>query len=201
MRTGVLIAIIVAILAATGAFVFFNNAEAPEVGDENQNVESASSETLVRSATFQVPESDATVTLSDGSALFEVAPESLAEGSIIMVPEAYAEWTNGTRTEAATVVAVNSGGTGVFLYLVVFAIEDGQAVKKSETYLGDRITITHVGIGELVHDGEADYRVTVQTLVRAEDEAYAAVPSVPETRTFYVTNGALAEIEVGADDT
>lgn len=198
MRARILIPILAAIFVVTAAFVFFKDAKAPAA--EEEKTEAASAETLVRNATFRVPESDVTVTLSNGSALFEVAPESIAEGTVIMVPDAYAEWTNNGRTEAAVVLAVNSGGTGVFLYLVIFEIEGEQAAKKSEVYLGDRISITHLGIGELVHDPEAEYRVTVGTLVRADGEAYATVPSVPETRTFYVTNGVLEEVEVGSDD-
>ena len=84
---------------------------------------------------------------------------------------------------------------------MLFDVSGDAFTKKSEILLGDRINITHLGIGELVHDSEANYRITVQTLVREEGEPFANEPTIEETRTFYVTDQILEEVEVGKDDT
>ncbi len=198
MKKGAWIAIIIAILVVTGAFIFIQKAEAPTVvGDETADV----SIELLKKATFKVPDSDTAVSLVNGEASFELAPGSAAEGTVLLLDEMTAQWKKDGRTDVSTILAVNTGGTATFLYLVLFDIEGDTVTKKSEVFLGDRINITHIGVGELVHDSGADYRVTVQTVVRKDGEPFAATPSVQVTRTFYVTNQTLKEIEVGGDDT
>ncbi len=193
MRAFLIVAVLIG--AVVAGYWFVNEAQAPVKEIE----EGMSAIDTVLHATLQVPELDAVVTLKDGEAFFEIAPESVAQGSISLIPNTIAEWSTGARKDVSAAFAVNSGGSGVFVYMVLFDASGDTLVKKSEAYLGDRINITRVGVGELAH-GDADYRITVQTLERKDGEAYASTPSVAKTRTLYVTDQGLEEIEPGRDD-
>jgi hypothetical protein len=151
------------------------------------------------SAEIQVPGSGAKVRLMDGKASFELAPGSAARGSVELVDGMVSVWKKGERTDTAAILAVNTGGSGTFYYLALFDGAGGAMTKRSEVFLGDRIRVTRIGMGELVH-GSADYRLTVQTLVREEGAPFTDAPSVPITRTFYVENQALKEVATGQDD-
>ncbi|MBT3282700.1 hypothetical protein HN375_00865 [bacterium] len=113
----------------------------------------------------------------------------------------YALWSEEERTDMAVILVSDTEGTGTFYNLAIFDVQDDIFTKKSEVFLGDRIKITRVGIGELVHSPDANYRVTVQTLVRGEGEPFTTEPTLPQTKTFYVTDQILEEVEVGRDDT
>ncbi|MFC1730774.1 hypothetical protein ACFL6I_10620 [candidate division KSB1 bacterium] len=153
----------------------------------------------LKNITISIPDSpEIKVQLLEGSAEFTI-PETTAVGFATLSSE-YAVWERENRTDFVSILNVNYGGSGTFQYLLLFDVADGVFVQKSEALLGDRIAITKVGIGELVHDPEANYRVTVQTLVRNEGEPFVTTPTKPETRTFYVTDQALEEVEVGRDD-
>jgi len=155
---------------------------------------------LFKNSEILAPENNKSVQLTDGTGSYEIVPESASRGNLTVLDQ-YSVWKNGLNTDLLTVVAVNNGGSGTFYYLTLFDISGEVFTKKSEILLGDRIKVTSVGIGELVHDPEAEYRVSVQTLVRDEGESFATEPMVEDTRTFYVTKQILEEVEVGRDDT
>ncbi len=195
--------LIILILIGIGAFALLKkdetSSEVPPLTITEEE-DSVSAGTLLQNATITVPDSDAVVTLKDGEAMFSIEAGSADEGMVTVVDDMSAVWGKKGRTDLAAILAVNSGGTGTFYYLVLFDVSGNTFTKKSEAFLGDRIEVSRVGIGELVNDSNADYRVTVQTLVRGEGEPFTATPTVAKTRTFYVTNQKLEEVEVGRDD-
>lgn len=198
MNRGVWTVLIIAILVALGVFAFLpKEASAPADGE---GIPAGQAIKRLENATILVPDLDVSAKLENGEALFPVTPEGDAEGIVSLVPGVSAEWEGSGRRDLAAVLAVNSGGTGTFYYLALFDVKNNTLTQKSFVFLGDRIEVTNVGIGELVNDLEAEYRLTVQTLVRADDEPLAAAPTIPETRTFYVTKQILEEVETGADD-
>lgn len=198
MKTKIWVVIIIIILGVIVVLNFGDNGAPEEVTDVDKITTPF---TLLKNEEIIVPGTDTVATLLGGRASFEVAPDSASRGSVTLLDDFSSEWTKEDRKDLAVIFAVNTGGTGTFYYLVLFDVTDNTFTKKSEMLLGDRIRVTKVGIGELVHDPDADYRVTVQTLIREEDDSFATEPTVPETRTFYVTNQLLEEVEVGKDDT
>lgn len=88
-------------------------------------------------------------------------------------------------------MAIDNGGNGAFSYISIYSQKDGNVTLDDSVFIGNRIKITSVGIGELVHDRNADYRITIQLLEHADDAPMASEPDVPSTRIFYVTNGKI----------
>jgi hypothetical protein len=198
MKKIILVVVAVVVLLAIGMFAFGKDKQRDTETDTVLDT-SVESLTGLGNAEIIVPDSDVTVTLSNGEAAYTLEGTPVS-GHVTLVDDMFAQWSEGDRSDMAAVFAVQPGGSGTFYYLVLFDVDGDVFTKKSEVLLGDRIQVEHVGIGELVHDPEADYRVTVRTLVRAENEPLAAAPTVSETRTFYVTNQQLEEVEVGRDD-
>ena len=96
--------------------------------------------------------------------------------------------------DLSTILSVTSGGSGTFYYLVLFDVSGDQLTKKSEVLLGDRIKVTDIGIGEMVH-ADAQYHVGVGTLERKESNSMADDPTIEKVRIFYVTDQILEEMK------
>lgn len=156
---------------------------------------------LLKNSEITVPDMDKVVNLNNGEAKFEIVPGAASQGSVTIIPDKYAKWSENSRTDLASIIVVNTGGTGMFYYLILFDASSETLVQKSYLQLGDRIAVESIGIGELVHDPDADYRISVNTLIRDEGESFATPPTIAKTRTFYVANQVLEEVDVGLDDT
>lgn len=153
-------------------------------------------EKALASATVDVPELGVEVKLKDGEAEFEV-PDTPVIGYAVLgdelkatypVSPAAAEW-------VVTTLAVNSGGSGVFEYLVLFKVAssgDGELEHTSSVFIGDRVAVKSI---ELTEGGQSGgqrgdgLQVKVEYLDRGQDEAMSDVPTIPRTLTFAIENG------------
>ena len=117
------------------------------------------------------------LTLTDG--LFEGEPfeEGAASRPIVkLVPGAMAtgDLTGDGVDEAAVVLAHNSGGSGVFMYLAIMQDISGKPVNVATFYLGDRVKVIAVDIDEgtiitdLVEHGPKDPMCCPTNEVRRE---------------------------------
>lgn len=130
------------------------------------------------------------VQLHGGAGEFQVAPGS-PKGRVTLIEDGQRVWRSPKRTDLIAAMAIDSGGSGTFYYVAVYSLKAGTVHLEDSALLGDRIRITGVGIGELVHDPEADYRITIKMLERGEGAPLADEPTLPSARVFYVTGGKL----------
>jgi len=157
----------------------------------------------LKNAEILAPESDHKVKLVDGKGSYELnsGPAS-SRGEVIVIDGFSTLWsTQSGKTDLTAILISNEGGSGTFYYLVLFDVQGDIFTKKSEVFLGDRINVTRMNLGELVHDINADYRITLESLERKDGEPFTAKPTVVSNRTFYVTNQILKELEIVRDDT
>lgn len=125
---------------------------------------------------LEIPGIAGRVQLHRGTGEFQIAPGS-AKGRVTLVEDTQQVWQSQKRTDLVTVMAVDNGGSGMFFYLAVYS-PDGGAVKLHDSvFLGDRIRIMRVGMGELVHDRRADYRITIHMLDRGDGASMASEPA------------------------
>lgn len=146
-----------------------------------------------------IPDVGERVQLRGGTGDFYVAPGA-SKGRVTLIEDSQRVWRTKDRTDIVTVVAVQSGGTGTFYHVAVYSVKDGAWELSDSALLGDRIRIARVGIGELVHDGKSDYRITINMLDRPEDAPMTEEASLPSTRIFYVQGGKLEVVNPGRDD-
>lgn len=102
---------------------------------------------FLANTTYTVEESPAgSVTLENGEYREPVAEGSATELVVTWTGVAATGTLNG-QFAVATVITVNTGGTGTFYYLALFTQdENGQLVNTATTYLGDRAIINSLDI-------------------------------------------------------
>jgi len=130
---------------------------------------------------------DAPVRLSEG--VYEGSP--FAEGGVSrptvkLLPGYFVtgELDGGNPMEAAVILAENSGGSGVFLYLAVLGRRGGELADLATVFLGDRIKIKSISI----ESGE----IRLDSLVHGPADP-ACCPSVGSRRVWTLDDGVLIE--------
>jgi hypothetical protein len=149
-------------------------------------------EQLLKTATIDLDDVSQGVTLVNGNAEFSAEDTpikgSVTLGNIIEIQKV------GDRVDVLTTMVVDYGGSGNFVYLVLFENKQGKLVQKSMVLLGDRVKVSEVETGNSIKTG-VDYLVDVFILDRGENESMATVPSVPKTINLSVKSGQLSVIE------
>ena len=155
-----------------------------------------SSEVVLQSLTnsfLLAPETNVGASLDKGQGSYDLIVGSASHGKVTVL-DFHTLWEHGPTVDLAAIAAVDRGAAGTFFYLVLFDVSAGVFTKKSEIFLGDRIEIRAMNIGEPILELNAKYRITVQTVERNENEATAATRAVEQARTFYVADQVLKEI-------
>ena len=135
-------------------------------------------------ATYLIDEEE--VTLTDGRSAMPVAPGSASMAVTTLLQQSYGQLDGAGATDAAVILAHNSGGSGTFYYLAVVGIGDPAPA----LWLGDRLIVQRLSA--------ANGQITVTYLDRALDASFAAPPTMPVTRIFAAERGGLVETGAGA---
>ncbi len=131
--------------------------------------------------------------LVNGVAEKESAPgapgEKSAEKSTVRYfgNEAKADWNGDGKDDTAFIINEETGGTGVFYYVVVALTTPDGLVGTNAVFLGDRIApqTTQAGVGSQIIVNYAD---------RAPGEPMVATPSVGVSKFFKISGTTLQEI-------
>jgi hypothetical protein len=94
---------------------------------------------------------------------------------------------NQTIRGAALLLAVNGGGSGVFMYVAAsFTNDEGKNIGTNAIGIGDRLVPQNIKI--------EDGNIVVDYLDRNKGENFATKPSVNKTKKFTIRENALTEI-------
>lgn len=140
----------------------------------------------LKSASVSAAESGTRVALSNGKAQFssEGVKGTITLGDIAI------EKTVGNAKYVMTTLAVNSGGSGTFQYVVLFEDKDGTLTDKSYSLIGDRVKITGLRADDVSGvSGGSGLVVSVSYLDHDKGEPLASQPTVPRTKILVVENG------------
>lgn len=199
-KKGFISLVIIVVLIVIG-FVAWNGDDSPESVDTTSTTTEKEEEGLSRkdfqttdkdntdqallnrleSVSVSANESDTRVALSNGKAQF--ASEDV-KGTITLGDVAV-EKTVGDMKYVVTSVAVNSGGSGTFHYVVLFEDKDGTLTDKSYSLVGDRVRVT----GLRADDVSGGLVVSVSYMDHDKGEPLAAQPTVPRTKILVVEEG------------
>lgn len=200
MRNAYIFLLIIAVLIVLGVGLivgkFKTSPELPPpdpepLVEEEIVVEPSAGETLI-GANFIVPGSEVAVSLGDGLVDYE-AEEGSSDGVVIFITEqAVRLEVEGTHYIVAP-VAASTGGTGTFLYLVLYEESgSGNWRQLDDVLLGDRVVLQ-----SLVARGSQGAEATI--LTRGEGEAFSAPPSVAEVKNYRVVAGSLLEFNLDSE--
>jgi hypothetical protein len=129
------------------------------------------------------------ITFVNGKSEQEVAPGSVMkmETNVFGVP-VYGDINNDGQKDAVFFVSQETGGTGIFFYLVAAINQGGKYTGTTAVFLGDRIAPQNINI-------TAEGIAVVNFAVRAPGEAMTTQPSMGRSRFFIVRNGQFVEGE------
>lgn len=136
----------------------------------------------LKSASVSASESGARVALVNGTAKFS---EGNVKGTITMGDVAVETKVGGVSYVLAS-LAVNSGGSGTFKYVVLFEDKDGVLTDKSYALVGDRVVVNGVRADVVSGDQVA---VSVTYLDHDKGEPLSAAPTIPRTKIFIIESG------------
>ncbi len=135
--------------------------------------------TDVRNAQYQLGFSDQvrTVQLEDGQYQDENLTGTDYVSVIVTDFIVRGDLTGGGENEAVAIIAENYGGSGTFVFLVVYQFINGEAVFLTSTFLDDRPLINHLA----VEDGE----IFVDVVIHAKDDPLCC-PTKATTRRYFL---------------
>ena len=91
-----------------------------------------------------------------------------------------------TVDDAVVVIAINTGGSGSFFYLVAVLNQDGKPTQAGQDLLGDRVQVSSLSV--------ADGRIVIDMKVAGPSDPLCC-PSLPVQRTYELQDGVLVMVE------
>lgn len=172
------LAIIIIIVIAAFLLLYMFVMKAPTTAPSETKM--SLRETLLTDATVTIPELDpvTTVKLTGQTTEFSVpgSVEGAPGGTVTVVGEAV-----GDQNTLYSIVAVNTGGSGEFFYLMAFEDSPDGYISKGSTPLGDRIQVQNLAF-------TAPNTLTVSYLMHGPDQAMVDAPNVSVTDVYTYEN-------------
>lgn len=141
----------------------------------------------VANALITVPDTLTQLSLVDGRASYGTM---LDGGDVALVGLIGGVALTDTVSHVFADVAVQSGGTGVFHYVLLFEVTQGNVQHLSSYFVGDRVKLISAS---LVPSIDQSYTVRIDYFDRALDQAFVEEPTIPKELLLRVRNGILVE--------
>lgn len=129
---------------------------------------------------------DGSVTLKNGSAVTELSGSVLTTETTLGSEPTYGDINGDKKNDAVVLLIQNSGGSGIFVYIAAYVSGNVTYKGSNAIFVGDRISPQTTTVNN-------DGLITLTYLDRKPDEAMAATPTIPVTKTFVFKGGRLEE--------
>lgn len=170
--------ILLVILAGVAIFFFSRNTPV-EVTEENTSTQTGSFNPDPSNATFTF-NNEEEITLSEGRRV-----TNSGEETVILDQTGHGDINNDGKEDTALFLARVGGGSGVFIHVAAYVSGPINYKGTNTIFIGDRVAPESITISNGV--------ITATYLDRAEDEPFAAEPTVSTTKEFVYRNGSLEE--------
>ncbi len=137
---------------------------------------------------FRIPGLFDTVTLEKGVKDFKLSG-SAGDGMIVYLSSHAVEVNVADVKYLVAPIVAGTGGTGNFLYLVLYKESNGKWEQLGDTLLGDRVFLNSL----LVDESYTVPKILATLLVRGENEPMTAEPTIEKTVAFEIKNDSLVE--------
>lgn len=141
----------------------------------------------IENALITVPDTSTKISLVDGRASYGT---TLDGGDVTFVKLVGGIKINTTTSHVFADVAVQSGGTGVFHYILLFEVTGDKVNHLSSYFIGDRVDVSALS---LVSKDTRSYKIKIDYLDRDVDQAMVEDPTVPKDVVVEVRNGTFVE--------
>lgn len=173
------IIVLVLLIGALVALFFFKD-ESGKVRNENTPEQGASFNPDPSNASFDF--NNETIVLSQGKRV-----TSTGEETMLLDQTGRGDLNGDGKEDTAVFLARIGGGSGVFIHVAAYVSGPVNYKGTNTIFIGDRVAPQSISIENGV--------LTATFLDRAEDEPYAAEPTVSVTKEFIYQNGTLEERE------
>jgi hypothetical protein len=131
---------------------------------------------------------DEKVTLTDGVSTQDIVPGSAEKlETTVFEKPAIGDLNKDNKNDSSLLLVQDSGGTGLFFYLVAVVSDVGVVKNTNSIFIGDRIDPVSI----LIENG----KIKLSFIDRGTDEPMTAEPTIKITKYFEVKNNILMEVK------
>jgi hypothetical protein len=98
----------------------------------------------------------------------------------------YGDTDGDGQTDTVVLLAADTGGSGVFVYMAAVGLQDGRPVNVATTLLGDRVQVESLSVDD-------NGRIVVTLVTHGPDDPQCC-PTQEETRVFQLSENQLVEV-------
>jgi len=187
--TKIIIAVLLLVIIALVVYVFVDSKDAKQ--NKFANIDNSATSTKnvnFDPLNFTYTLEDEKVTLVDGISKTDIVPGSVEKlETTVFEKPAVGDLNGDKKNDSALLLVQDSGGTGLFYYLVAVVSDAGVVKNTNSIFIGDRIDPVSI----LIEDG----KVKLSYIDRNVDEPMTAEPTVKITKYLEVKNNILAEVK------
>jgi len=136
---------------------------------------------LIQNSSVSIPETSFNANLNNGWGTFS---DETVRGTVHVEP-ILAKISAGEEYDTFAAMTVDMGGSGTFYYLALFRINTKSVSHTSSIFLGDRIKVQSVTLGEME---EGSYVATVRYLDRPDNASFFDPPTQERERALTVSD-------------
>jgi len=189
-KAKIIIGILLLIIVVLAVYVFIENKQRPEVNKFlNVNTSATSTKNInFDPLNFTYDIEGEKIILVDGTSTQDIVPGSAEKlETTVFEKPAVGDLNGDGKNDSAVLLVQDSGGTGLFYYLVAVFNDAGVIKNTNSIFIGDRIEPVSVVI--------KDNKIELSYVDRNAGDPMTAEPTVKITRSFEIKNRELKEVK------
>ncbi len=188
-KTKVIIGILILIIILLAVYIFVNNKGSKENKFVNINTSATSTKNInFDPLNFTYDIEGEKINLVKGSSVSDIVPGSAEKLETTTFDKpAIGDLNKDGKNDSAILLVQDSGGTGLFYYLVAVVNDIGVVKNTNSIFIGDRIEPVSVII--------KDNKIELNYIDRNPNDPMTADPTVKIKKLFEVKNNNLAEVK------
>lgn len=188
-KTNVFLILLILTAISGGIYFYMNNKGSKEKTFVNINTSATSTKNInFDPLNFSYDIEGEKIKLVNGNSVSDIVPGSIEKLETTTFDKpAIGDLNKDNKNDSAILLTQDSGGTGLFYYLVAIINDAGVVKNTNSIFIGDRIEPVSLSI--------KDGRVELNYIDRNQDDPMTADPTVKIKKLFEVKSGVLSEVK------
>jgi hypothetical protein len=188
-KTNVFLILLILTAISGGIYFYMNNKGSKEKTFVNINTSATSTKNInFDPLNFSYDIEGEKIKLVNGNSVSDIVPGSIEKLETTTFDKpAIGDLNKDNKNDSAILLTQDSGGTGLFYYLVAIINDVGVVKNTNSIFIGDRIEPVSLSI--------KDGKVELNYIDRNQDDPMTADPTVKIKKLFEVKGGVLSEVK------
>lgn len=188
-KTKIIIGILLLIIIALVVYVFVDSRDSRQNKFENVNTSASSTKNInFDPLNFTYDIEGEKIVLANGNSTTDIVPGSVEKlETTVFDKPAVGDLNNDKKNDSSLLLVQDSGGTGLFYYLVAIVNDVGVVKNTNSIFIGDRIEPVSVVI--------KDNKIELNYIDRNPNDPMTTEPNVKVARYFEVKGSVLSEVK------